>query len=165
MMSLLLHLLLPDKHWRDSSFSWKRSYKLGGRWHQHSVTGFWYMFLRVCWITCLACLCTLSVLRTYVPSCFYFLRFFPFYEPYVPSFFYLGYVPSFLTCLTCLPFFTSFTCLPFLRTLICLRALPAFTFLSVSNFWRALYAFIFFIKCETTHKQLQQVGMSKNEVE
>ena len=40
-----------------------------------------------------------------------------------------------------------------------LRALSAFIFL------RALCALTFFIRCGTIHSQLQQVGISKNEVE
>ena len=80
--------------------------------------------------------------------------------PYVP------HMPTSLTCLrasrahvpACFTFFTCITCLHFLRTLY------AFTFLNVSNFWRALRAFTYIIKCGTNQKQSQQARIRKNEV-
>lgn len=69
----------------------------------------------------------------------------------------------------CLPFLYPLSTLFFVRALRALRAftflraLRAFTLLSVSNFWRALCAFTFFMKCGTTHNQ--QAGISKNAVE
>ena len=123
--------------------------------------------------TCLTCLRALRVCVSYVlyaPASHFLralrfliflraLRAFIFYLSYVPLFFHVPYVPSFFTCLIYPHFIRA------LRALIVLRALCASTFLSVSNFWRALYAFIFFIKCGTTHNQPQQAGISKKEVE
>ena len=83
---------------------------------------------------------------------------------------FVPYVPHMPTSLTyvralraqislCFPFFTCITCLHFLHTLY------AFTFLSVSKFWRALRAFTYIIKCGTNQEQSQQARVSKNEVE
>ena len=93
---------------------------------------------------------------------------------------FVSYVPCVLTCLKCL--MTSiitlalmwlhfFACLTFahfyvLNCLTCLYFLRAFrvcTFLSVSNFWRALSAFTHFMTCGTTQNQLQKVEISKSE--
>ena len=56
----------------------------------------------------------------------------------------------FLTCLKCLHFLSDFR---------------VFTFLSVSNFWRALFVFTFYIKYGTTHNQPQKSEITKREVE
>ena len=128
--------------------------------------------------TCLTCS---RAIRACVHSCLCFLSAFLFYVPYVPSsfyvrsFFYVPYVSSFFL-----------RALRALRAFIFLRALRVFyvpyvpssfyvpevasflrvfTFLSVSNFWRKLCAFIFYIKCGTTHNQPQQIGISRNKVE
>ena len=56
----------------------------------------------------------------------------------------------------------------FLFSFIFLRALSGFMFLralSAFIFLRALCALTFFIRRGTIHSQLQQVGISKNEVE
>ena len=74
-----------------------------------------------------------------------------FYMSYVPSFFYVPdvpQVPAYLRVFASyvLSFFMCFTGLYFLRALhalILLRELRAFTFVSVSNFWRALCGLFF----------------------
>ena len=81
---------------------------------------------------------------------------------YVPSFFFTCL--QLFTFLTCLHFFTFLTCPYFFTCLAYLHFLRAFTFLRVSNFGSNLRAFTFFIKCGTTHNQLQQAGICKNEV-
>ena len=94
------------------------------------------------------------------------LRAFLSYVPYVRSFFYSCFgCPHFLRDLLAFIFLRALRARIFswaLRTFIFLRA---FTFLSVSNFWRNLCAFTFFIKCGTTHNQPLQAEISKNEVE
>ena len=113
----------------------------------------------------LPCLCSLCASRVCVPYVSMCLRAF---ASHMPSFFSLPYVPSYFTCLMCFNIFTCLSCPYLLSALRALRAiifLHAFTFLSVSNFRRGLCIITFHIKCETTHKQPQQAGISKNEVE
>ena len=136
------------------------------------------------------CLCALRASRTYlsyVLTCYTCLRAFvslllkclPFLRAlrafiFLSTFIFLRSLRVFIfsTCLTCLHFFyvlyVFFTCLTCPHLFTCLTwllFLRVFTFLSVSNFWRTLCAFIFYIKCGTTHNQPKQIGISKNKVE
>ena len=96
--------------------------------------------------------------RVFVPYVPLLLTCLPFYV----SWFFLRALRffNFFTCLTSLYFFTCLTCVtcPHLLTcphlfkcFTCLHFLTCLLFLSVSNFWRALCAFTFLIKCGTIH--------------
>ena len=76
------------------------------------------------------------------------------------------YVPYFCVLralIIYVPDMASFLCA--LCALLFWRTLRAFSFLSVSYFWRAFMCLHFFIKCGTTQNQPQQAGINKNEAE
>ena len=82
------------------------------------------------------------------------------------------YVPYFCVLralIIYVPDMASFLCalcaLLFWRTLRAFISLRAFSFLSVSYFWRAFMCLHFFIKCGTTQNQPQQAEINKNEAE
>ena len=122
-------------------------------------------FHRFYLLTCLTYLLALVPLHL---TCLHFLRTFRAFTFYVP------YVPWFFTRITCLHIFTFLLVFSFLRALRVLslffrafnflRPWHAFSFSSVSSFWRALCAFTFYIKYVTTHNQPQQIRISKNKV-
>ena len=96
-------------------------------------------------LTCLTCL------RVFVPLLLTCLLFFMCLT--CPHLFTRLTCLQYITCLTCLHFLTCITC-PHLFT--CRACLSFLYFLNVSNLGRTLCVFTSFIKCGTTHNQLQQ---------